>query len=153
MNKSLLAISLALAVFSANSFAAKSESAGNKGNANSEQMRSASESMHGNVERNEDQLTLLIQQKKQQAKDTKNSKERMRLEEETQQLERERKELRERNEKMMQVQEQEKAKVKANVKQTEKKAEQERKEMGKGSEMGQEQREENSKKWWQFGGD
>ena len=36
------------------------------------------------------------------------------------------------------------------IKQQEKKQEQERKELGKGSEQGQKQREENSKKWWKF---
>lgn len=36
------------------------------------------------------------------------------------------------------------------AKQREKKMEQERKELGKGSETGQQKREEHSRKWWKF---
>ncbi len=36
------------------------------------------------------------------------------------------------------------------IKQREKKQEQERKELGKGSETGQQKREEHSRKWWKF---
>ena len=36
------------------------------------------------------------------------------------------------------------------AKQSEKKMEQERKELGKGSETGQQKREEHSRKWWKF---
>ncbi len=42
--------------------------------------------------------------------------------------------------------------VKGLEKQREKKAEQVRKEMGKGSEKGQEMREQHSRKWWKFWG-
>ena len=44
-------------------------------------------------------------------------------------------------------------KLKGIEKQTAKKADQEQKELGKGSEQGQESREEHRKKWWQFSGD
>jgi len=126
MNKSVLTISLACVLFSAASLAAKSESAG-QGKQNMEQIEF--QTINAKASKDMDQQQLLIQQNKQQ------------VNKQTQQLEHDKKEL--------------KNNVKSQTsdhveKRVENKVQQEHKEMNKGSDMGQEKREENSKKWWKF---
>lgn len=61
--------------------------------------------------------------------------------------------IKDREKKQMQEMNEDPEKMEATKKQAEKKSEQTRNELGKGSDKGQQARQENSKKWWKFWGE
>ncbi|PWI34116.1 hypothetical protein DI392_07955 [Vibrio albus] len=144
MNKSALAITCLLIFSSGSALAAKPEWAG-KGKPDITQITTVSDAqqLDNDITAREEEIDLLIEQKKDKAKKNKNKKEMQKFEEEVEALEKERKELKESKEMLREKQS-------GLEKQKQKKAEQEHKELGKGSEKGQQKREENSKKWWKF---
>ena len=144
IKKSAIAISLIMALSSMATLAAKPEWAG-KGKPNIENIQSVSDAqkMTSELDSREKEVEILIEQNKKKAKKSKNKKEKQKFEEENKELERESKALQEHKEELQEKQ-------KDLEKQKQKKAEQERNELNKGSEKGQEMREEHSKKWWKF---
>ncbi|WP_394248481.1 hypothetical protein [Vibrio profundi] len=116
-----------------------------KGKPDLEQVKSHAEAkkLESDIEERSDELDALIEDKKKQAKKKKGKKDKSKLNEELESLEKEKRDLEESKKALDE-------KLKGLEKQKQKKATQERKESGKGSETGQEQRDENSKKWWKF---
>jgi len=130
MYKSVITVSLACVLFSFGSLAAKPESAG-QGNQKAEQMKQKSTSNNASraVEKTEEEFELIIEPNEQQVTHSKND-EKVKLD--------------------SPKNSQQDLTQPGLKKQAENKANQQRNELGKGSEMGQAKREENSKKWWKF---
>lgn len=95
------------------------------------------------LEGQEEDLKQLIEEKKNKANKAKSKKDKNKLKRELEELEDQQDDLEEYKQKL-------KNKKSGLEKQKEKKAYQVQNELGKGSEKGQAQREENSKKWWKF---
>ena len=116
-----------------------------KGKPDLEQVKSHADAkkLESDIEDRTDELDVLIEDKKKQAKKKKGKKDKAKINEELKALEKEKADLEESKEALDE-------KLKGLEKQQQKKADQERKESGKGSDTGQEKREENSKKWWKF---
>ncbi len=149
MNKALFTylVSCSLLLGSGYSFAAKPEWAG-KDKPKTDDIEVITEAQTTKQKMNEhmDQQSILIEEEKQKMKKTKKEK----SEKYNKELEKEHQKVKDGKEDL----DENKNKLKNNAtgleKQKIKKANQERKEMGKGSEQGQQMREENSKKWWKF---
>ncbi|HBB9985833.1 hypothetical protein [Vibrio parahaemolyticus] len=143
-NTKIIALSSILTFLSPITMADKPDWAG-KGKPNLEEISTASDlkQVERQLDEQGDELEDLIEEKKKKAKKTKNKKDKKKLERELEKLEVQQDEIDDLKEKV-------KSKKSGFEKQKAKKADQVQNELGKGSEQGQEKREENSKKWWKF---
>lgn len=127
MNKSVITVSLACVLFSVGSLAAKLETA-EQGNQKAERMK---DNASRAIEPTEEEFELIMEPNEQQVTNSNNKKdEKVKLDP---------------------PQNSQQDLTQPGIKkQAENKTNQQRNELGKGSEIGQAKREENSKKWWKF---